>query len=136
LFLKRNALINKKVRQVSNIDLDLSPFKKLLESQFEALNLLIQETDASFEGAVKAQKSKQLKGIDHLEYRLLKAQKMKLKDQVERLVLLHEQLFPSGQLQERVENFSSFYLEQGDNFIEFLLETFDPLSAEFTIVEA
>lgn len=136
LFLKRNALINKKVRQVSNIDLDLSPFKKLLESQFEALNLLIQETDASFEGAVKAQKSKQFKGIDHLEYRLLKAQKMKLKDQVERLVLLHEKLFPSGQLQERVENFSSFYLEQGDTFIEFLLETFDPLSDEFTIVEA
>ena len=136
LFLKRNALINKKVRQISNIDLDLSPFKKLLESQFEALNLLIQETDASFEGAVKAQKFKQFKGIDHLEQRLLKAQKMKLKDQVERLVLLHEQLFPNGQLQERVENFSSFYLEQGDTFIEFLLETFDPLSAEFTIVEA
>lgn len=135
LFLKRNALINKKVRQISNIDLDLSPFKKLLEVQFDSLEKLVQETDASFEGAVKAQKSKQFKGIDHLEHRLLKTQKIKLKDQVERLVLLQDQLFPGGQLQERVENFSGFYLEQGDTLIEFLLEIFNPLSAEFTILE-
>ncbi len=135
LFLKRNSLINKKVRQISNIDLDLSPFKKLLEVQFEYLESLIQETDISFEGAVKAQKVKQFNGIDRLENRLLKAQKVKLKDQVERLVLLQEQLFPGGQLQERVENFSSFYLEHGSKFIDFLMENFDPLSAEFSVLE-
>lgn len=135
LFLKRNALINKKVRQISNIDLDLSPFKKLLEEQFEHLDSLIQKTDASFEGAVKAQKAKQFKGIDHLEQRLLKAQKIKLKDQIERMVLLQEQLFPNGQLQERVENFSNFYLEYGSEFIDFLMEVFEPLSSEFSIIE-
>jgi len=135
LFLKRNALINKKVRQISNIDLDLSSFKKILEEQFDQLELLTRETDASFEGAVKAQKSKQFKGIDHLEQRLLKAQKVKLKDHVERLALFHEQLFPGGQLQERVENFSDFYLEYGNEFLEFLIKTFEPLSAEFTIIE-
>lgn len=135
LFLKRNTLINKKVRQISNIDLDLSPFKKLLEAQFDALESLIKETDASFDGAVKAQKAKQFKGIDGLEHRLLKAQKLKLKDQVQRLVLLHQQLFPGGQLQERVENFSGIYLEYGTEFIDFLMETFDPLSAEFSVLE-
>tara|TARA_B100001059_G_scaffold50628_1_gene43810 strand:+ start:6583 stop:8187 length:1605 start_codon:yes stop_codon:yes gene_type:complete len=135
LFLKRNALINKKVRQISNIDLDLSSFKKLLEEQFEHLESLILKTDASFEGAVQAQKSKQFKGIDRLEDRLLKAQKIKLKDHVERLVLLQEQLFPGGQLQERVENFSDFYLQHGGEFIDFLMETFEPLSAEFSVIE-
>jgi bacillithiol synthase len=135
LFLKRNALINKKVRQISNIDLDLSPFKKLLEAQFDSLDSLIQQTDASFDGAVKAQKAKQFKGIDRLEHRLLKAQKLKLKDQVERLVLIHEQLFPGGQLQERVENFSGVYIEYGSEFIDFLMETFEPLSAEFSVIE-
>jgi uncharacterized protein YllA (UPF0747 family) len=135
LFLKRNALINKKVRQISNIDLDLSSFKKLLEEQFEYLESLIQKTDASFKGAVNAQKAKQFKGIDRLEQRLLKAQKLKLKDQIERLVLLQEQLFPGGQLQERVENFSDFYLQHGGEFIDFLMETFEPLSAEFSVIE-
>ena len=135
LFLKRNVLINKKVRQISNIDLDLSPFKKILEEQFDKLELLSRETDPSFEGAVKAQKSKQFKGIDHLERRLLKAQKLKLKDQVERLALFHEQLFPGGELQERVENFSDFYLEYGNEFLEFLVKTLEPLSAKFTVIE-
>jgi predicted nuclease with TOPRIM domain len=135
LFLKRNALINKKVRQISNIDLDLSPLKNELEIQFDQLEALINETDASFEGAVKAQKSKQFKGIDHLEQRLLKAQKKKLEDQVERLVLLHEQLFPGGNLQERVENFSTFQIEQDNDFNSILMEVFDPLSKEFTFIE-
>jgi uncharacterized protein YllA (UPF0747 family) len=70
-----------------------------------------------------------------LEKRLLKAQKKKLKDQVERLVLIHEELFPGGNLQERVENFSVFYLENGNDFNSFLMETFDPLSNEFTFIE-
>ena len=135
LFLERNALINKKVRQISNIDLDLSPLKKDLEKKFDHLEDLIDKTDASFKGAVRAQKTKQFKGIDHLEERLLKAQKKKLKDQVERLVLIHEELFPGGKPQERVENFSVFYLEKGNDFISFLMETFDPLSNEFTFIE-
>ena len=135
LLLKKNALINKKVRQISNIDLDLSSLKKDLEIKFDQLEVLINKTDASFEGAVRAQKSKQFKGIDHLEKRLLKAQKKKLKDQVERLVLIHEELFPGGNLQERVENFSVFYLENGYDFNSFLMETFDPLSNEFTFIE-
>ena len=135
LFLKRNALINKKVRQISNIDLDLSPLKKEMEIQFDHLEALISETDASFEGAVRAQKSKQFKGIDHLEKRLLKAQKKKLKDHIERLVLVHEELFPGGNLQERVENFSAFHIEKGNDFKSFLMEAFDPLSKEFTFIE-
>jgi hypothetical protein len=96
---------------------------------------LIRQTDASFEGAVKAQKTKQFKGVDHLEERLLKAQKVKLKDQVERLALLHEQLFPGGKLQERIEGFGDFYQEHGNSFIDFLVETFEPLSGQFSILE-
>mgnify|MGYP000493712182 FL=1 len=114
--------------------MDLSPLKTALEKQFDQLEVLVNETDASFKGSVQAQKSKQFKGIDRLEQRLLKAQKLKLKDQVERLVLLHEQLFPGGNLQERVENFSSVYTEKGSEFIDFLMDAFDPLSGEFTIV--
>ena len=109
--------------------------KKTLEKQFEKLETLIKETDVSFEGTVKAQKSKQFKGIDHLEQRLLKAQRKKLKDHVQRLVLLHEELFPGGMLQERIENFSFVYVDKGQDFISFLMETMDPLSKEFTLIE-
>ena len=131
VFLKRSSLINKKVRQISNIDLDLQPFKKALEEQFVHLESLVLETDASFEGAVKAQQVKQFKGIDNLEQRLLKAQRRKLADQVQRLTLLRDALFPNESLQERTVNFSEFYLEYGSEILSLLSKQLDPLSLKF-----
>ena len=135
LFLNRNALINKKIRQISNIDLDLSPLKKQLDVQFSQLEESVSQTDASFEGAVKAQKAKQFKGIDQLEKRLLLAQKRKLADQVQRLVHLHEYLFPGDSLQERSLNFTEFYLVLGADLIPLLFEKLEPLRLEFTWIE-
>ena len=131
VFLKRPSLINKKVRQISNIDLDLQPFKKALEEQFTHLERLVLETDASFEGAVKAQQVKQFKGIDKLEQRLLLAQKRKLADQVQRLTLVHDALFPNESLQERTVNFSEFYLQYGSEILSLLSKQLDPLSLKF-----
>jgi bacillithiol synthase len=96
VFLKQNHLINKKIRQISNIDIDFSPQKKHLEAQFEALYQLAEQTDKSFLGAVRAQEVKQKKGLDQLEKRLLKAQKGKLGDHVKRLAQLQNELFPSN----------------------------------------
>ena len=78
VFLKRDALINKKVREISNIDIDLSVQKNHLKQQFENLYHLARKTDESFLGAIKAQEIKQLKGLENLEKRLLKAQKRKI----------------------------------------------------------
>ena len=80
LFLDRNTLLNEKVKQMSSINLDLSPLKEQLKKQFDSLHDLVSQTDASFGGAVAAQQAKQFKGIDHLEKRLLKAQKRVFKD--------------------------------------------------------
>ena len=120
LFLPTNELINLRVRKISNIDIDLGEFKAHLDQQFGALYALAQQTDASFLGAVEAQEKKQKKGIDRLEKRLLKAQRIKLVDHVNRLTELQQQLFPMGDLQERRVNFAEFVLQFGDDFIPFL----------------
>ncbi len=134
LFLKRSSFINKKVRKISNIDIDFSDQIKHLEQQFEDLFKLAEQTDKSFLGAVKAQEVKQIKGLKHLEKRLLKAQKRKLKDQIERCTELQEQLFPGQSLQERNTNFSELYLEFGDELIPELIKALQPLQNEFTII--
>ncbi|NNF18328.1 MAG: bacillithiol biosynthesis cysteine-adding enzyme BshC, partial [Flavobacteriaceae bacterium] len=85
LFLKQSSLINKKIREISNIDIDFGPQREQLVQQFSGMYELAEKTDKSFLGAVKAQEVKQLKGLDNLEKRLLKAQKRKLSDQVSRL---------------------------------------------------
>ena len=134
-FLRQSSLINKKIRQISNIDLDLSPLRTALEANFDALDALVTQTDVSFKGAVAAQKQKQFKGIEHLEKRLLLAQKRKLKDHVQRLSFLYETLFPGESLQERQHNITSFYLGYGSKLIPDLMEVFDPLGTDFLWID-
>src|SRR5690606_8593975 len=121
VFLKRDAFINKKVREISNIDIDFSTQKALLKQEFEALYLLAEQTDKSFLSAVKAQEVKQIKGLENLEKRLLKAQKKKLAEQVSRMTDLQNELFPNQSLQERNTNVSEFYLEFGEELIPNLI---------------
>lgn len=135
LFMKQHSLINKKIRDISNIDIDFSPQKKLLEEQFKHMYELAEKTDKSFLGAVKAQEVKQKKGLDHLEKRLLRAQKRKLKDHVVRLTDLQNELFPNQSLQERQMNFSEIYLEMGEDLIPLLLKTLDPFSKDFIVLK-
>ncbi len=135
LFLKQNSFINKKIREISNIDIDFSPQKRLLEEQFQSMYQLAEETDETFLGAVKAQEVKQKKGLDALEKRLLKAQKRKLKDHVIRMTDIQNELFPNKSLQERQLNFSELFLEYGDDLIQMLLDQLHPLSGSFTILK-
>ncbi|TVZ51939.1 bacillithiol biosynthesis cysteine-adding enzyme BshC [Dokdonia sp. Hel_I_53] len=134
LFLKQNELINRKIRSISNIEIDFSTQRSFLKEQFRAMQLIAEETDKSFIGAVKAQEVKQLKGLDNLESRLLRAQKRKLSDHVQRLVDLQNDIFPMQSLQERNTNFAQFYLEFGEDLIPELMEALDPLSGEFTVI--
>ena len=135
IFLKRDTFINRKVREISNVNINFSSQKEHLEAQFKALFKLAEQTDKSFLGAVKAQEVKQLKGLDNLEKRLLKAQKKTLADQVSRITALQEQLFPGQSLQERNTNFSEFYLEYGEQLIPNLIENLDPLKGSFLILK-
>ncbi|WP_034057457.1 bacillithiol biosynthesis cysteine-adding enzyme BshC [Lacinutrix jangbogonensis] len=135
VFLKRESFINKKVREVSNIDIDFSEQIKYLKSQFEDLYTLAKQTDVSFVGAVSAQEKKQINGLQNLEKRLLTAQKRKLKDQVARMTLLQNELFPNNSLQERNANFSELYLEFGTELIPQLIKYLKPLEGQFSILE-
>jgi uncharacterized protein YllA (UPF0747 family) len=73
--------------------------------------------------------------LEHLEKRLLKAQKRKWKDYIERAVILQQELFPNGSLQERQANFSYFYKDHGPELIEILKSALDPLDFQFTVIQ-
>lgn len=134
LFQKQHKLKTSFTKKLSAIKIDFSAQKELLETQFKELYAIAKKTDASFIGAVAAQEQKQKKGLDHLEKRLLKAQKRKLADQLERLTQLQDSLFPGQSLQERTTNFSELYLQYGDDLLKELKQELDPLSHEFSIV--
>ena len=123
IFLKQEILINKKIKEVSAINIDFSKQINHLKNQFKDLYVLAEKTDKSFLGAVSAQEKKQINGLKHLEKRLLKAQKRKLKSQVQRITTIQNELFPNGSLQERNLNFSELYLEFGNDLIPSLINS-------------
>ena len=134
-FLKTNDLKNKKVKQLSDPSIDFSSLKLALKNQFDELYVIAEKTDFTFKNAVKAQEAKQLKGLEKLEKRLLKAQKRKFEDELKRVVILQNELFPNGSLQERFSNFSEFYVEQGNNFIPNLVKAFNPFDFRFSVIK-
>jgi len=112
-----------------------------LHSAYEGINDLfegIKKTavaiDATLEGAVEAEKSKQLKAVESVEQRINRALKKKHEEAVSSIRLLREKLFPAGQLQERTESFIPFYLKHGPSFITTLLDNLDPFDFHFTVL--
>lgn len=134
LFLKQNYLINEKVKLFDDFPIDLSIQKDFLKTQFHYLHTLTQKTDNSFIGAVKAQEAKQIKGLENLEKRLLKAQKRKHSEELNRIISLQNELFPNQSLQERQINFSEFYLESGNDLIEKLILQLKPFDTKFEVI--
>jgi len=134
LFTKPDDLVNTITHKLSAFPIDLTSQKKTLEKQFEYLYELAEQTDKSFSGAVKAQEVKQKKGLQNLEKRLLKAQKRKLDDELQRVTDLQFELFPNKSLQERQANFSEFYLEKGEELIPLLIQKLKPLETNFNII--
>ena len=135
MFLKQHDLLAKKVMENSDIQFSFSDAQTLLEQQFAALQRVAEQTDVSFIGAVNAQQTKQLKGLKNLEKRLLRAEKRKNADLVNRIADLQNQLLPNQSLEERQRNFSEYYLEFGETFISSLKKSLQPLQLEFTILE-
>jgi bacillithiol biosynthesis cysteine-adding enzyme BshC len=135
MFMKQHLLLAKKVKENSNIKFSFTDATELLTQQFLALRRIANETDVSFIGAVDAQHRKQLKGLENLEKRLLRAEKRKQVDRINRIIELQDQLLPNKSLEERQRNFSEYYLEHGQNLIIALKESLKPIEQAFTILE-
>ena len=135
LFLKQEQLCNRVVENSSKIELNFDAKRQKIQEIFEELKPLVTQTDITFKGALEAQEKKQLKGIQNLEKRLLKAEKRKHKDVLDRTKRLQNSLFPRYGLQERNVNFSVFYAEFGQELIPRLIKELEPLESEFSIIE-
>lgn len=135
LFLKQHQLLAKKVIENSDLAVNFEEKIKALEKQFAELKTVAEKTDVSFIGAVKAQEVKQIKGLQNLQKRLIRAEKRRQNDLVERITALQNEILPNQSLEERQRNFSEYYLEYGNSFIETLKLNLKPLALQFTILE-
>jgi len=135
MFLNQYDLLSKKVIENSEIKIDFSKKIQFLQNQFLELKNVAEKTDVSFVNAVNAQERKQIKGLQNLEKRLLKAEKRRQLDVVDRITVLQNELLPNQSLEERQRNFSEYYLEYGSSFLEAIKGALKPLQLEFTVIE-
>ena len=133
LFKNKQSLIDSQIKKISKFPIDFSVQKDNLKKQFLKFYDVANQTDKSFIGAVSAQEKKQIKGLEFLEKRLLKAEKKTQINYIRRLEEIQLKLFPNGSLQERFSNLSDFYIDYGDEFIERLKLELSPFQQNFHI---
>lgn len=135
IFLKQNELLAKKIVKNSEIKIDFKDKINYLKQQFNDLKETAVKTDKTFLNAVNAQETKQIKGLQVLEKRLLKAEKRRQADLVNRITFLQNEILPNHSLEERQRNFSEFYLEHGNHFLKAIKLALHPLELQFLVLE-
>lgn len=106
---------------------------KKIEEAYTSLADKAATLDPTLATSIMAEKTKQLKQFEQLGSRMLRAEKQHQDTNIKRIQKLKEKLFPQGKLQERFENFFSFYSQSGPQLIDDLITICDPMDERFKV---
>ncbi|MEJ7680611.1 MAG: bacillithiol biosynthesis BshC [Segetibacter sp.] len=101
---------------------------------YKSIKEVTAKIDITLSEHTEALQVKTLEKIDALEKKMLRAEKRKFDAQQRQINKLRQQLFPRNSLQERVENFSSFYAKHGKEWLTKIYEASLSLEQEFEIL--
>lgn len=135
LAMRTDMLLNHLTEKLSGNQLSLETETTNLLAVMDNIKLKAQEIDPTLGPSIEGEKTKLLKSIEHVEKKMLKAEKSKLEFKLNKVKKLKEKLFPENGLQERKESFLTFYADYGKDIIVTLLEDFDPLDRTFKLIQ-
>jgi uncharacterized protein YllA (UPF0747 family) len=69
-----------------------------------------------------------------MEKKMMRAEKRNMAEQLSQIYKLKSKLFPNESLQERYDTFMPYYLEQGWQFFDTLLDTTLPYGDQFLMI--
>lgn len=120
-------------KQIENpVPNDLIPkISELLDHLNQHAAYLDQPTHTSISGEIH----KILKSLDQIENKVAKYLKTKHTNELNQLLNIREQFYPSGKLQERTINFLPFYLKVHDSLFQEIINGMNPLNKDFYILE-
>ena len=121
------------VRENTENEVSLSPEKKHLSEVFQEVMEKARTIDKTLAKATRAEMAKAMNSLDGLEAKLLRAEKNRHDIAINQIRTLREKLFPGDGLQERHDNFLTFYLRFGDEFFDLLLEHLDPMRSGMVV---
>ena len=109
---------------------ELSQFENL----YNQIQQLTENIDPTLNDHVAALKTKTLKKLVELEKKMLRAEKKKFVIQQDQVRKIKTALFPDGNLQERVENFSGFYAHGGKEWLDMICLHSKGLQQQFGVI--
>ncbi len=108
----------REILENSELRILLEEKRLIVEQSFEAIMQRASETEATFSNLVAAEKKRQLKSYERMRKRLLKAERIKQSEKLDRLETLFLEVHPGGSWQERKWNFSVFYADEGKDWLQ------------------
>ncbi|MFN0293229.1 bacillithiol biosynthesis cysteine-adding enzyme BshC [Pedobacter helvus] len=136
IFLSTEELQKRWIAANSNASLHLNDEKANIKAVFDKIKLNAFKIDKTLEVSADAVLAKTEKQLLKLEKKFFKAEKRNHEVSIVQIENLKKRLFPGGTLQERIANLAPMYVEYGDDFISSLIENFEPLGGDFTLILA
>ena len=134
IFLPIDELKNNWVRKNTEDALSLADESRAINSVFEQIKLTAYKIDKTLSASADAALHKTERLIANLEKKLFRAEKRKHKTALTQIENVKKRLFPNGTLQERTVNLAPMYVNYGEDFLSTLIENFDPLGGDFTLL--
>ena len=130
-----DSLIKLFIQDQTEGDLSFEQEKNQLRTMFDSMKEKASQIDPTLVKKFEGEYTRQLKSLEQMESRLVRAEKQKNEVSVNQIRALKEKLYPKNGLQERYDNFISFYLKYGDRFIETLMKHLNPLEKGFIVIK-
>ena len=133
-FFKNFAVVTKNLILDNNDVLALLEDQELLlKKQFQTLKSEAEKTEATFGNLVEAEETRQLKSFNRMKKRLLRAEKIKQSEKLDRVENLFLAIHPGKNWQERSLNFSVFYADLGRDWLQNCYDEMDVEKSELII---
>ncbi len=134
IFSRLGSLQKEWILRHTTHQLSLNSEWQAFEAIFEKTKTRVSQIDSTLGPSTEAVKMRLHKTLQNLEKKLIKAEKRNHNDALLAIKNIKDELFPKGILQERSENFGSFYAKYGEHFIDSLIDSLKPLDFKFTIL--
>ncbi len=134
LFEDTDELIKRYVKANTENEISLKEEQQTIESVFKDVLEKAAQIDPTLVKTTKAESQKMVNSLKGLEAKLIRAEKNNHDTAINQIRSVRERLFPSNGLQERYENFLTFYLRYGDTFFQVLMENQDPLRKKMCVI--
>jgi bacillithiol biosynthesis cysteine-adding enzyme BshC len=133
-FLTAEELQNTWVKKNSSHNLSLANEINSIQTAFDQIKAHAFQVDKTLEPATESAKTKTNHLLANLEKKIFRAEKRKHEVSLKQIENVKNRLFPTGVLQERVLNIAPMYVNYGEDFLSTLIENFQPLGGDFTLI--